>query len=62
VRGLGKLYAHLLPLLTPLLLERRIGWTVMRLAQVLTQMGAAGQRKRLAQREQSVANQLSFND
>ncbi len=62
VRGLGKLYAHLLPLLTPLLLERRIGWSAMRLAQVLTQWAAAGQRKRLAQRELTVANQLSFND
>jgi hypothetical protein len=34
----------------------------MRLAQVLTQWAAAGQRKRLAQRELTVANQLSFND
>lgn len=62
VHAFGPAYAHLLPLMSPLLLWPRVGALAVRLAQAITQHKAASQRKRLAERERSVANQLSFSD
>jgi hypothetical protein len=45
-----------------LLLRPRVGLALVRLAQAITQKKSASQRKRLAERERSVANQLSFSD
>jgi preprotein translocase subunit SecA len=62
VQGLGKLYVRLVPVLTPLLLNR---WVLPRLvwcAQIITQSKAASQRKRLAERERKTASQLSFSE
>lgn len=62
VHAFGRLYVHLLPFLRPLLLQPRLGLLAVRLAQAITQDKAASQRKQLAERERSVANQLSFSD
>jgi preprotein translocase subunit SecA len=62
VQALGRLYVHLLPFTSALLLRPRVGWALVRLAQAITQKKSASQRKRLAERERSVANQLSFSD
>jgi preprotein translocase subunit SecA len=62
VQAFGPAYARLLPLLSPLLLRPSLGGLAVRLAQAITQHKAASQRKRLAERERSVANQLSFSD
>jgi preprotein translocase subunit SecA len=62
VQAFGRLYVHLLPAIGPLLLRPKIGWLALRLAQFITQYKASLQRKRLAERERSVTNQLSFSD
>lgn len=62
VQAFGRLYVHLLPFIGALLLRPRVGLLAVRVAQAITQHKAATQRKRLAERERSVANQLSFSD
>jgi preprotein translocase subunit SecA len=62
VQAFGRLYVHLLPAVGALLLRPRAGLLAVRLAQVVTQYKAASQRKRLAERERTVANQLSFSE
>lgn len=62
VQAFGRIYVHLLPAIGPLLLHPRVGWLALRLAQFITQFKASSQRKRLAERERSVSNQLSFSD
>jgi preprotein translocase subunit SecA len=62
VHAMGPLYANSVPLLLPVLLRPRMMRVVVRLAQSIVQWKAASQRKRLAERERSVANQLSFSE
>jgi preprotein translocase subunit SecA len=62
VQGLGKLYVRLVPVLTPLLLNRWALPPLVWLAQTITQWKAASQRKRLAERERKTASQLSFSE
>ncbi len=62
VHGLGKLYARLVPLLSPLLLQPAIISQLVRLSQRVTQWKAASQRRRLAERERKTASQLSFSE
>ena len=62
VQGLGKLYVSLLPVLTPLLLNRLVLPRMVWCAQAITQWKAASQRKRLAERERKTASQLSFSE
>ncbi len=62
VQGLGKLYARLVPVLTPLLLLPGVLPRLVWCAQAITQWKAAKQRKRLAERERKTASQLSFSE
>jgi preprotein translocase subunit SecA len=62
VHALGPLYVNSVPVLLPLLTRPRVMRAVVRVAQAVVQWKAASQRKRLAERERSVANQLSFSE
>lgn len=60
--ALGPLYVNSVPVLLPVLTRPRAMRLVVRLSQAIVQWKAASQRKRLAERERSVANQLSFSE
>ena len=62
VHGLGKLYARVVPLLSPVLLHPAVTSILVRLSQRVTQWKAAAQRRRLAERERKTASQLSFSE
>lgn len=62
VRALGVLYARSVLVLAPLLIQPWASRRVIALSQALHQSKAAAQRRRLAEREEKVAGQLSFSD
>lgn len=60
--ALGPLFVRSVPMLGQVFKRPMVIKLLVRLSQTILQWKAANQRKRLAQREQSVANQLSFSE
>jgi preprotein translocase subunit SecA len=62
VQAFGKLYAHIVPVLHPLLIHSAVATRLVWCAQAITEYKAASQRQRLAERELKTAGQLSFSE
>ena len=62
VKAFGPLYERTLPTLQPFYQSPTIGLWLVRAAQWLTQWKASSQRQQLAERERTIAKQLSFSE